>query len=422
MFALVDCNSFFCSVEKVFHPGLNGKPVVVLSNNDGCIVALTPEAKAVGLHRGDPIFKFQHIVRAHNVKVFSTNMPLYAAMSERIVSILRNSVAQVENYSIDESFCCLDGYDRLYNIEKMMREIAMRIKTWTDIPVSVGVAPSKTLAKIGSKFAKKYRGYDNVCMIDTEEKRRKALELFDLSDVWGIGHSTLSTLRYHGITTPLEFAEKKESWVRSHFNLPGIRTWMELNGHPCIDTAEIKQRQSICTSRSFGEMVCDLDNLREAIAEFAFSCANKLRAQHSVAAEVSVFIASNPFREDLPQYSNMGTYPLFVPTADTLEITQAAHHILDQLYRPGIHYKRSGVILSDIRPATPLQLQLFDPIANRQERAELMKTIDHLNGRYGPKSIRLGAEGCRPSPWHVKCENRSFNYLSNLDEILKVKI
>lgn len=183
-----------------------------------------------------------------------------------------------------------------------------------------------------------------------------------------------------------------------------------------------KQRQSICTSRSFGEMVCDLDNLREAIAEFAFSCANKLRAQHSVAAEVSVFIASNPFREDLPQYSNMGTYPLFVPTADTLEITQAAHHILDQLYRPGIHYKRSGVILSDIRPATPLQLQLFDPIANRQERAELMKTIDHLNGRYGPKSIRLGAEGCRPSPWHVKCENRSFNYLSNLDEILKVKI
>lgn len=242
MYALVDCNSFFCSVERVFHPGLNGKPVVVLSNNDGIIVALTTEAKAVGLHRGDPIFKVQHIVRQHNVRIFSTNMPLYAAMSERITNILRNSVAQVENYSIDESFCCLDGYERLYNLEDMMREIADRIKTWTDIPVSVGIAPSKTLAKIGSKFAKKFKGYKHVCMIDTDEKRKKALELFDLSDVWGIGRSTLSTLRYHGITSPLEFAEKKESWVRSHFTLPGVRTWMELNGHPCIDTAEIKQR------------------------------------------------------------------------------------------------------------------------------------------------------------------------------------
>lgn len=185
MYALVDCNSFFCSVEKVFLPGLNGKPVVVLSNNDGCIVALTPEAKAVGLHRGDPIFKFQHIVRAYNVKIFSTNMPLYAAMSERITNILRNSIAQVENYSIDESFCCLDGYERLYNLEEMMREIAALIKTWTDIPVSVGVAPSKTLAKMGSKFAKKFKGYRNVCMIDNDEKRRKALELFELADVWG---------------------------------------------------------------------------------------------------------------------------------------------------------------------------------------------------------------------------------------------
>lgn len=422
MYALVDCNSFFCSVEKVFHPGLNGKPVVVLSNNDGCIVALTPEAKAVGLHRGDPIFKFQHIVRAYNVKIFSTNMPLYAAMSERITNILRNSIAQVENYSIDESFCCLDGYERLYNLEDMMREIAERIKTWTDIPVSVGVAPSKTLAKMGSKFAKKFKGYRNVCMIDTEEKRKKALELFDLSDVWGIGRSTLETLRYNGISTPLQFAEKKESWVRSHFKLPGIRTWMELNGQPCIDTSEIKQRQNICTSRSFGDMVCDLDLLKESIAEFASSCANKLRAQNSIAGEVSVFIASNPFREDLPQYSNFGSYPLFVPTSDTIEITKAAMHVLQLIYRPGIHYKRSGVILSDIRPATPLQLQLFDPIANRQNRANLMKAVDLINGRYGPKSIRLGAEGTQKSPWHVKCENRSGNYLTDIRDILTVKI
>jgi len=422
MYALVDCNSFFCSVEKVFHPGLQGKPVVVLSNNDGCIVALTPEAKAVGLHRGDPIFKYQHIVRDYKVKVFSTNMPLYAAMSERVTNILRGSIAQVENYSIDESFCCLDGYERLYNLEDMMREIAGRIKTWTDIPVSVGIAPSKTLAKIGSKFAKKFKGYRSVCMIDTDEKRRKALALFDLSDVWGIGRSTLSTLHYHGITTPLAFADRKESWVRSHFKLPGVRTWMELNGIPCIDTTELKQKQNICTSRSFGDMVCDMENLRESIAEFASSCANKLRAQHSIAGEVSVFICSNPFREDLPQYSNYGTYPLFVPTADTLEITQAALHVLEGLYRPGIHYKRSGVILSDIHSSTPVQLQLFDPIPNRQDRAELMKVIDQINGKYGPKVIRIGTEGTRKSPWHVKCENKSGNYLSDINEILKVRI
>lgn len=422
MYALVDCNSFFCSVEKVFHPGLNGKPVVVLSNNDGIIVALTTEAKAICLHRGDPIFKVEQIVRANNVKIFSTNMPLYAAMSERIVSILRSSIAQVENYSIDESFCCLDGYERYYNLEEMMRDIATRIKTWTDIPVSVGVAPSKTLAKMGSKFAKKYKGYRNVCMIDNEDKRRKALELFDLADVWGVGRSTLNTLRYHGITTPLEFAEKKESWVRSHFTIPGVRTWMELNGRPCIDTAEIMQKQNICTSRSFGDMVCDLDNLKESIAEFAASCANKLRSQRSIAGEVSVFIASNPFREDLPQYSNYGTYPLFVPSADTIEITKAAQHILEQLYQPGIRYKRSGVILSDIRPSTPLQLQLFDPISNRPNRAELMGVIDQINGKYGPKSIRLAVEGCRQSPWHVKCENKSQNYLTDINDILKVRI
>ena len=206
MFALVDCNSFFCSVEKVFHPGLNGRPVCVLSNNDGCIVALTPEAKTLGLHSGDPLFKVKDIVKANNVRIFSTNMQLYAAMSKRVTNILRKSVAHVENYSIDENFCYLDGYERIYNLEDFMRDIADRIKLWTDIPVSVGVAPSKTLAKMGSKFAKKYKGYRSVCMIDNEEKRRKALSMFELGDIWGIGRQTLAKLNYYGISTPLELA------------------------------------------------------------------------------------------------------------------------------------------------------------------------------------------------------------------------
>ena len=241
MYALVDCNSFFCSVEKVFHPGLEDKPVCVLSNNDGCIVALTPEAKKLGLHRGDPIFKVQDIVRKHGVTIFSTNIQLYAAMSKRVTNILRKSIHHIENYSIDESFCDLQDYESHFNLVELMRGVADRIKLWTDIPVSVGIAPTKTLAKVANKFAKKYDGYRSVCIIDNEEKREKALSLFDLADVWGIGRQTLSKLNYLGISTPLEFANISESWVRSNFHKPCVQTWMELNGIPCIDTSEVVQ-------------------------------------------------------------------------------------------------------------------------------------------------------------------------------------
>ena len=421
MYALVDCNSFFCSVEKVFHPGLNGKPVVVLSNNDGCIVALTPEAKAVGLHRGDPIFKVRDIVEHCGVHVFSGNMQLYAAMSKRVTDILRKSILHVENYSIDESFCDLRGYEAYNDLTEMMRGIAGKIKLWTDIPVSVGIAPSKTLAKMGSKFAKKYRGYRGVCMIDTEDKRRKALQLFDLSDVWGIGRRTFEKLNYYGIKTPLDFADKSESWVRSHFHKPGLQTWLELNGKPCIDTAEIVLNQTICTSRSFGNMVGDLASLKASVATFASSCANKLRAQNAGAKTVTVFLCSNRFREDLPQYGNSATIPFFTPTADTLEITKAALHIVDLIYKPGIQYKKSGVIVGDIKPLSPYQSDLFDPIGNRPERNKLMKAVDAINHRYGLKTLQLAVEGEKKQAWKVKSEHRSPNYLTDINEILTVK-
>lgn len=422
MFALVDCNSFFCSVEKVFHPGLNGKPVVVLSNNDGCIVALTPEAKAVGLHRGDPIFKVKDIVEHNDVNVFSGNLQLYTAMSKRITDILRKSILHVENYSIDESFCDLGGYEKYNNLTEMMRGIANKIKLWTDIPVSVGVAPSKTLTKMGSKFAKKYKGYRSVCMIDTDEKRRKALSLFDLTDVWGIERHTLEKLNYYGIHTPLDFADKSESWVRSHFHKPGLQTWLELNGKPCIDTSEIVRNQSICTSRSFGNMVSDLTSLKASVATFAGSCANKLRGQDAGAKVVTVFLCSNRFREDLPQYGNSATLTFLVPTSDTLEITGAALRIVERIYRPGIMYKKSGVIVSDIKPMNHIQTDLFDPIKNRPERNKLMKAVDAINHRYGLKTLQLAVEGEKQQPWKVKSEHRSPNYLTDLNEILTIRI
>lgn len=422
MYALVDCNSFFCSVEKVFHPGLEGKPVVVLSSNDGCIVALTPEAKAIGLHRGDPIFKVKDIVEGYHVEVFSTNMYLYAAMSQRVTSILRKSIQHVENYSIDESFCDLNGYETHYNLVELMREVAAKIKLWTDIPVSVGIAPSKTLAKMGSKFAKKYKGYHGVCMIDNDEKRRKALALFDLADVWGIGRQTFEKLNYYGIHTPLDFADKSESWVKSHLTKPGIQTWQELNGIPCIDTSEVARKKTICTSRSFGEMVSDLTALKASVATFASSCANKLRGEGSGAKKVTVFLSSNRFREDLEQYGNSASVSLITPTSDTMEITQAALTALQNIYRQGILYKKSGVIVSDIESLHPYQADLFDPIKNRPERAKLMKAMDAINHRYGLKTLRLAVEGEKLQSWKVKCEHRSPNYLTDINELLTIKI
>jgi len=420
MYALVDCNSFFCSCEKVFHPGLQGKPVCVLSSNDGIIVALTPEAKAVGLHRGDPLFKVKQIIDRYKVAVFSTNMYLYSAMSKRIVSILRESCEQVETYSIDESFMNLRGYERNFNLEDYMRSVASRVKLWTDVPVSVGIAPTKTLAKMGSKFAKNYRGYRSVCMIDTEEKRRKALALFELDDVWGVGRRTYGKLLSLGVDTPLEFADKPAEWVHRHFSKPGFQTWCELNGIPCIDTEEVLQRQTICTSHCFKDMVTSLDALKASVATFAGSCANKLRGQGSVAQCVSVFVGSNPFREDLAQYWNGESLRLPVATCDTLEIADAAMRIVSSLYRPGIRYKRSGVMLSEITPDAYVQQDLFDPTRGRGERRMLSEKIDEMNQKFGLKTVRLAVEDGEADHWRSRHEHRSPNYLTDINELLTI--
>lgn len=422
MYALVDCNSFFCAVEKVFHPGLSGKPVCVLSSNDGCVVALTPEAKALGIRRGDPVFKVKDIVERNDVRVFSGNMRLYAAMSRRIVQILRKSVAKVENYSIDESFCCLDGYERLYDLAEFMRGIARKIALYTDIPVSVGIAPTKTLAKAGSLFAKQYAGYRGVCMIDTEEKRRKALSMLSLADIWGIGRRTREKLSLYGVESPLAFADKSVSWVKSHLQKNGYCTWLELNSVPCIDTSKVVRNQSICTSHSFARNVEDLPSLKASVANFAFSCANKLRAQQAMASSVTVFLGSNRFRDDLEQYENADTAFFITPTSDSLEITSSALQILERLYKPGIQYKKTGVVLGRIGPSDSVQQDLFDSIPNRPQRMALMKAIDALNCRYGPKTVSLVVEDSQKRDWHVKSEFRSPDYLTNINEILTVKI
>ena len=257
-------------------------------------------------------------------------------------------------------------------------------------------------------------------MIDTDEKRRKALQLFELSDVWGIGRQTYEKLNYYGIHTPLEFANKSESWVRLHLTKPGVQIWMELNGKPCIDTSEIIRKKTIFTSRSFGEMVGDLDSLKAAVATFASSCANKLRGEDSGAKKVTVFLSSNRFREDLEQYGNAASVSLVVPSSDTMEITQAALSALQGIYRQGILYKKAGVIVSDIEPLHPFQPDLFDSVPNRPERAKLMKALDAINHRYGLKKLRLAVEGEEHQAWKVKSEHRSPNYLTDINGLLTI--
>ena len=421
MIALADCNTFFASVERVFHAGLRGKPVCVLSSNDGNIVALTAEAKALGIRRGAPFFQVKDVIEKNNVAVFSGNIMLYEAMSKRVQSIMRKTVERTENYSIDEQFLYLDGYENNYDLVKLMRGMVRQIALWTDIPVSVGIARTKTLAKVASKFAKKYRGYESVCMIDTEEKRRKALSMFELADIWGIGARSFAKLQALGITTPLQFADKPGDWVLRQFHRPGYQTWLELNGHPCIDTSEIIRRQTISTSRSFGKMISDAEQLRASVATFAASCCNTLRAQESAAGSVSVFACSNRFREDLQQYSNIATMRLDSPSSDTLEITEAAIRLADRIYRPGIQFKKSGVILSDIIPGLTHHI-LFDPIPKRDERAELSTAIDRMNRKYGLKAVGLAVAGYGNADWKNRKEHLTPNYLTDIDQIMTVDI
>ena len=421
MIALADCNTFFASVERVFHAGLRGKPVCVLSSNDGNIVALTAEAKTLGIRRGAPFFQVKDVIEKNNVAVFSGNLMLYDAMSKRVQSIMRKTVERTESYSIDEQFLYLDGYEKNYDLVKLMRGMVRQIALWTDIPVSVGIARTKTLAKVASKFAKKYRGYESVCMIDTEEKRRKALSMFELADIWGIGPRSFAKLQALGITTPLQFADKPGDWVLRQFHRPGYQTWLELNGHPCIDTSEIIRRQTISTSRSFGKMISDAEQLRASVATFAASCCNTLRAQESAAGSVSVFACSNRFREDLQQYSNIATMRLDSPSSDTLEITEAAIRLADRIYRPGIQFKKSGVILSDITPG-PTHHILFDPIPKRDERAELSTASDRMNRKYGLKAVSLAVAGYGNADWKNRKDRLTPNYLTDIDQIMTVDI
>jgi len=419
MFALCDCDSFFASCERVFRPELYGKPVVVLSNNDGCIVAMTKEAKALGLKRGMPFFQANDLIRQNNVSVFSSNYTLYGDISARVMQLIAEETGDIDIYSIDEAFFSIDGFkpDMLH---ESLVNLRRKIYKGIGIPVSIGVGPTRTLAKVASHFAKKIPGYHGVCIIDNDEKRLKALQLFPVGDVWGIGRQFRKKLEYYGITTAYDFQNKQESWISRLFNLPGVRTWKELRGIPCKDISELPEKQSICTSRSFGEMVTEWDKMVESVANFTASCARKLRTQHTVAGSLTVYILTNRFREDLPQYMNSTTIQFITPTDSTLLLTKYAISALSIIWRKGYHYKKCGVILTNISTNTSIQQNLFDT-TDHVKQQQLTRAIDAINKKEGTDTVHLAVQSESFGKWNLKQEHKSPCYTTNIKDVLVVK-
>lgn len=414
MFGLMDCNNFYASCERVFNPALNGRPVVVLSNNDGCVIARSNEAKALGIKMGVPAYQIKEAIHEHSIAVFSSNYTLYGDMPSRVMSILASMAPEIEIYSIDEAFINLDG---IKDLQLLGSDIVYKVARGTGIPVSLGIAPTKTLAKVANKFAKKYPAYNRVCIIDKEEKRIRALELTDISDVWGIGRRQSEKLERQGIKTAYDFTQLPGSWVRKNMTVVGERTWKELRGISCIDmeTAPPAKKQ-ICTSRSFGKMVEDIDTMAEAVATHASTCAKKLRQQKTYAGSLMVFIHTNNFREDLPQYWRNTVIKLPVPTSDTLEIVHYALAGLNAIYMQGYQYKKAGVIITEIVTGG-VQQNLFDNV-DRNKRERLMQALDKINGDCH-SYVKLAVQG-NGRDWKLKQEQLSRRYTTDMNEILKI--
>ena len=393
MYGIIDCDNCYVSCERVFRPDLKDKPVVVLSNNDGCVVARSNEAKKMGIKAGTPYFQLAEQFPNQKIVVFSSNYELYGELTSRVVSIIRKEAPAYFRYSIDECFVYLDGMEHL-DLKVWGEDLHKKIKQSVGMPVSIGLAPNKTLAKMASHFAKKYQGYRHCCMIDSDEKRIKALKLYPIDEVWGIGRRYAARLEALGVKTAYDFAEHNQSWVRATFNNIVIeRTWRELNGEDCVPNEEMAKKKSICTSRSFNGMITDLDGLRTHVSNYAARCAEKLRQQGTVASIVGVFLNTNAFREDLPQYWNFQEMRLITPSSSTITIVKAANEVLQKLYRQGYHYKKAGVIVMGIGPNSQIQQDLFDTNAEQFEKMKrLDAVIDRINKVNGTETIVLGSQ------------------------------
>jgi len=418
--ALIDVNNFYVSCERVFNPKLEDKPVVVLSNNDGCAVARSNEVKALGVKMGQPWFQLKDLVKTHGIIAYSSNYTLYADMSNRVMSILAMFSPNQEVYSIDECFLDLTGF-RTKNLTLYGQLIRQRIKQWTGLPVCVGIGPTKTLAKLANHIAKKNPEFDGVCDLNsmTSFQQDEWYKRIEVGELWGIGRRLAPKLNDMNIFTVTDLKQVSIITMRSKFSVVMEKMIRELNGTSCIDLEEVRPpKKEIVCSRSFGVKVTSLTDLEEAVSLYISRACEKLRRQHSYAGSVSVFINTSRFAAPKDNYFNFMRIPLPTQTASTIVLTKAAIWGLRKIYRRGYKYQKAGVMLSNLVDAQALQTDLFglSPISNR---TQLMETIDNINDRLGRSTIKLASEGLA-RPWKMKQGNRSPNYTTSWDELICV--
>lgn len=419
-YALVDCNNFFVSCERAFQPELEGKPVVVLSNNDGCVVARSNESKAMGIKMGTPFFKIRDKVESGNLIVRSSNYSLYGDLSSRVMSILAAAVPKIEIYSIDEAYLCVDGIDKK-KLEVLCPELVRRIRKWVGIPVSIGIASTKTLAKVANHFAKKYPGYKGVCRIVTEEQRVKALKLTPIGDVWGIGRRVAPRLLAMGLTTAYDYVSMPQDWVYKNLGLGGLRVWNELNGKESVEEERDEARQSICTSRSFAETITDIQELSARVSDFAAKCAEKLRHDGTAAYCINTFLYTNRFREDKPQDFPDATIRLDMPASSTQEVVSAALKALKLIWKPGFEYKKAGVVVFDIVNRDERQLTLFETDSAKKEKQDVLSQVmDNVNVSSGQNVLRVATQ--RPGHYAdgIRREHASRLFSTDWDSMIEI--
>lgn len=393
MFALADCNNFFASCERVFRPDLQGRPVIVLSSNDGCAVARSNEAKALGIRMGEPFFKIRHLVDKHNIAVFSGNMALYGDMSQRVRWVLEEFAPSIEVYSIDEAFLDLRGLVNV-DFDAYAKSISKRCWQLTSIPVSVGVAPTKTLAKIASKLCKQYPKLQGGCYMHRPQDIEKVLRNFPIEDVWGIGRRSAPKLRASGVRTAFDYTRLSSQAVQAMFGITGVRTWRELRGEPCIEFEDgFEAKQSICVSRSFSQEISDADVLCEQVANFASSVAEKLRRQDSVACEMSVFAYTNRFRDDAPQMFGNKLLHFEQPTCEQRVIVARAVAAARELAKGGYNYKKAGVVATRIMPVHNVMHSLFEDREAGEKEGRISSAIDAINSAFGKGVVKLAVQG-----------------------------
>ena len=419
MFGLADCNNFFVSCERVFRPDLNGRPVIILSNNDGCVISRSNEAKRLGIKMGHPFFQLEALIKRHNVTVFSSNFALYSDMSHRVQQTLRSLCPETEVYSIDESFLNLQGIKE-EELDTFGHLVSAKVLKNTGIPISVGISHTKTLAKIASKLCKQYPKLRGSCYMHRPQDIEKVLKKFPIEDVWGIGRRFSVMLKSRNILTAYDFAQQPLDFVRNKMHLGGMKTWYELHGRPCIEfEAHIPDKQQIMVSRSFSKEINTVEEITQQISLFTSMAAEKLRKQGSVCHAIQVFLLTNRFRHEQEQHYDNQLITLQAPSDSTVELVDIAVKTTAAIFRSGTYYKKAGVILTQFTPKESVQTVLFDEV-DREKHDKLMHAMDKINEKQGQRTVVVataGFDGVKMNRNHL-----SPNYTTNWNDILVINV